>query len=229
MLADLLDLALPQTCAGCAAPGRSLCDCCCALLADPRRHRPDPCPEGLPPLVAAAPYSGPVRAALLAHKEDGRLGLVRPLGRALAGAVVLLRADAALVPVLVPVPSARRAVRERGHDHARRLAAAAARRAGLPSRALLVQARRTADQSGLDAGQRADNLHGALQARCRLDGLPVLLVDDVVTTGVTLAEAARALRAAGAEVRGAAVVAATLRTSRPPERGLPLSRRGPGG
>lgn len=225
MLADLLDLVLPQTCAGCAAPGQALCARCCALLADPRRHRPDPCPAGLPPLVTAAVYAGPVRAALLGHKEHGRLGLARPLGRALAGAVALLGADA----VLVPVPSAGRAVRERGHDHARRLAAATAREAGLRSRPLLVQARRTADQAGLDAGQRAANLRGALQARRRLDGLPVLLVDDVVTTGATLAEAARALRAAGADVRGAAVVAATLRTSPALEWGAPLSRSSPWG
>jgi len=228
VLADLLDLVLPRLCAGCLAPGRTLCGRCCALLSGPRPHRPDPCPPGLPPLVAAASYAGPVRAALLAHKEDGRLGLARPLGRALAGAVVTLAVEA----VLVPVPSAPEAVRLRGQDHARRLAAAAAREAGLCSRSLLVQARRTADQSGLDAGQRADNLRGALRARQRLDGLPVVLVDDVVTTGATLAEAARALRAAGADVRGAAVVAATLRmvrphvgTPAPPERAVPLSRR----
>ncbi len=138
--------------------------------------------------------------------------------------------------MLVPVPSSRRAVRERGHDHARRLAAVAARTAGLRSRPLLVQARRTADQAGLDALQRAANLHGALRARGRLDGLPVLLVDDVVTTGVTLAEAARALRAAGADVRGCAVVAATVRRAlpgvrapAPPERAVPLSRTPPAG
>jgi len=234
VLADLLDLVLPRLCAGCLAPGRTLCDRCCALLSGPRPHRPDPCPPGLPPLVAAASYAGPVRAALLAHKEDGRLGLARPLGRALAGAVVALGVldDVSAEAVLVPVPSAPEAVRHRGQDHARRLAAAAAREAGLRSRSLLVQARRTADQSGLDAGQRADNLRGALRARHRLDGLPVVLVDDVVTTGATLAEAARALRTAGADVRGAAVVAATLRmvrpqvgTPAPPERALPLSRR----
>lgn len=221
MLADLLDLVLPQLCAGCSTPGRSLCDGCSALLAHPRPHRPDPCPPGLPRLVAAAAYAGPVRTALLAHKEDGRLGLTRPLGRALATAVTALDVDA----VLVPVPSSRNAVRQRGYDHARRLAATAARGTGMRTAPLLHQARRTADQSGLDADQRADNLRGALAARRRLDGLPVLLVDDVVTTGATLAEATRALRAAGAEVVGAAVVAATQRrAAAPPERGPPLSR-----
>lgn len=228
MLLDLLDLVLPRLCAGCAAPGRALCPPCADLLASPRPHRPDPCPPGLPPLMTAASYAGPVRDALLAHKEDGRLGLARPLGRGLAGAVLALGVQA----VLVPVPSSPQAVRRRGQDHARRLAAAAAREAGLRSRPLLVQVRRTADQSGLTAGQRAANLHGALRARGPLDGLPVVVVDDVVTTGATLVEATRALRAAGAEVRGAAVVAAAVRRhsgAGPPDRGSPLSRRAPAG
>ena len=155
---------------------------------------------------------------LLAHKERGRTTLARPLGAMLA------RAAAAYGPgvVLVPVPSARAAVRVRGHDHARRLAAAAGLRGRLRSAALLTGARAVADQSGLDAAGRAANLTGALVARRPLPGLAVVVVDDVVTTGATLTEAARALRAAGADVRGAAVVAATLR------RDLPLIRRGEG-
>jgi predicted amidophosphoribosyltransferase len=123
----LLDLVLPRTCAGCRAPGRGLCRACAAELAGhPHVTRPRPCPPGLPLLTAAAPYDGVVRAVLLAHKEHGRTGLARPLGAALAGAVALLRPPAGLV--LVPVPSARAVVRERGHDHALRLARAAARR-----------------------------------------------------------------------------------------------------
>lgn len=213
MLADLLDLVLPRDCAGCRLPGRTLCGACAAAMGSPRRHRPDPCPSGLPPLVAAASYDGVVRAALLAHKERGRLGLARPLGAALAGAVRQL--DPPRGAVLVPVPSSPAAVRERGQDHARRLAAAAVR--GLPSaraRALLRPARGVADQSGLTSAQRAVNLSGALRATRRLDGLVVVVVDDVVTTGATLVEATRALRVAGADVVGAAVVGATSRRSR---------------
>lgn len=210
--AALLDLALPRTCAGCRSPGVGLCPPCAdALRAAPRRTRPSPCPPGLPPLAAAADYDGPVRGVLLAHKEHGRLLLVRPLGRALAGAVALL--DPPPGTVLVPVPSAPAAVRARGHDHARRLAREAARRGGLTSRPMLAVSRAVVDQSGLDASARAANVRGALTARSRLDGLVVVLVDDIVTTGATLVEATRALRAAGARVHGAAVVAATLRRS----------------
>lgn len=212
MLADLLDLVLPRDCAGCSAPGRTLCSRCAgALTGPPVAHRPTPAPPGLPPLMAAATYDGVVRSLLLAHKERGRLALVGPLGGALACAAGVHGRGA----VLVPVPSSPASVRARGHDHARRLAAVAARRLGLRTEALLVQVRGVDDQSGLDAAARSANLAGALRARRRLDGLDVVLVDDVVTTGATLAEATRALMAAGAGVRGAAVVAATvLRGSR---------------
>ncbi len=207
MLADLLDLVLPRDCAGCSVPGRTLCGRCTAvLLGAPAAHRPTSAPPGLPPLVAAAAYDGVVRSVLIAHKERGRLALAAPLGRALAGAAALHGRGA----VLVPVPSSPAAVRARGHDHARRLAVGAARRLGTRSAPVLVHARTVEDQAGLDTAARAANLAGALQARRRLDGLVVVVVDDVVTTGATLAEAARALTCAGATVRGAAVVAATV-------------------
>lgn len=211
---DLLDLVVPRDCVGCAAPGRTLCAACARQLQQPRRHRPQPCPAGLPPLAAAAEYAGPVRAALLAHKEHGRLGLAGPLGAALGAAVRAL--DLPARGLLVPVPSAKAVVRARGHDHARRLARGAARTTpGWSSAGCLRPARSVADQSGLTAARRAANLAGALRAVRALDGVPVVVVDDVVTTGVTLAEATRALRAAGADVLGAAVVAATARRVRP--------------
>lgn len=118
------------------------------------------------------------------------------------------RGDGLGVPVLlVPVPSARRAVRARGHDPARRIALAAAgelRRAGIPARvvAVLRQRRRVADQSGLNSRQRQENLVGALTVvpgggRLLAEGL-VVLVDDLMTTGASLTEAARAVREARA-------------------------------
>ena len=207
VLADLLDLVLPRDCAGCGAPGRTLCRrCAAALTGPPLVHRPTPSPPGLPPVVAAATYDGVVRSLLLAHKERGRLALAGPLGAALAGAAAAHGGGV----LLVPVPSSPASVRARGHDHARRLAAVAGRRLGLRSAAVLAQARAVDDQAGLDTAARAANLAGALRARRRLDGLDVVVVDDVVTTGATLAEAARALGDAGACVRGAAVVASTV-------------------
>ncbi|MFE0511564.1 ComF family protein [Streptomyces sp. NPDC058964] len=128
-----------------------------------------------------------------------RVGVVPPQG----GTV---RAGGGDVPVLlVPVPSARRALRARGHDPVRRIALAAAgelRRSGTPARvaAVLRQRRAVADQSGLNSRQRLRNLAGALEvavggARLLLGG-PVVLVDDLMTTGASLTEAARAVRVA---------------------------------
>lgn len=175
----------------------------------PARARPCPEPRGLPVVFAAARYEDAVRAVLLAHKERGALGLAGPLGAALAGAVraAMPQAPDGREPLLllVPVPSAPRAVRARGHDPARRIAVAAAlalRRTGTYARALPVlrQRRTVADQSGLTARRRLANMAGALEVASGAERLlaahAAVLVDDVMTTGASLAEAARALRAA---------------------------------
>jgi predicted amidophosphoribosyltransferase len=225
VLDALLDLVLPRTCAGCAATGSDLCPGCRALLAGPALGlvRPRPCPAGLPPVAALLPYEGVAQRLLLAHKERGRLQLTRPLGAALATAVLLHGRGPVL---LCPVPSSAQAVRARGHDHALRLARAAAaslRTRGVAARParLLVPARPVVDQAGLTSAQRGVNLHGALRATGR-PGVRVVVVDDVVTTGATLAEAARALTAQGHPVVGAAVLAATSRRRPSPIRISPL-------
>ncbi|MCP9950517.1 phosphoribosyl transferase [Actinomadura madurae] len=163
-----------------------------------------------------AAYEGPLRTILGAYKERGRTALSVPLGEALATAVRAALTPGPDPPLVVWVPSGRRAVRRRGHDPLRGAVEAAVRRlreSGVPVTAVdaLRQRRRVADQVGLSVAQRAANLAGAIEARGTLAGRPVLLVDDVVTTGASLAEAARALRAAGADVTGAATIAATPR------------------
>ena len=230
MLAALLDLVLPQPCAGCGAP-TAWCAACAAVLAEAAARplgaaRPDPTPVGFPRAAAAAAYDGAVRGALIAHKERGRLALGRPLGRALGAAAGCLRPPSPVL--LVPIPSSRAAVRARGHDHALRLArfaAAALTAAGTPARAgaLLTPVRALGDQAALDAAGRAANLAGAFVVRREVPrGLAVVVVDDVVTTGASLAEAARALTAAGADVHGAATVAATIRRRGRGYRGKPV-------
>jgi predicted amidophosphoribosyltransferase len=150
---------------------------------------------------------------IVAHKERARTTLTRALGQALAAAVAACGHPGCVV---VPVPSAPRAVRGRGHDSTLSLARAAVaelRAEGLDVRCMVTlrQARRTADQAALGSAERASNLFGALAAVRPVRDLRIILVDDVITTGASLAEAARALRAAGALVESAAVIAATPR------------------
>ncbi len=164
---------------------------------------------------------------VVAWKDRGRLDLTAALAEPLATAVLASVAAAGtpggpLPPVvLVPVPSSARAVRVRGADVAALLAERAARRArphGLQVRAvpLLRQRRRVRDQAGLGAGARAENVSGAFavrRSRARRLRLPaeavVLVVDDVVTTGASAAEACRVLRSCGLPVAGVAAVART--------------------
>ncbi|MDL4814634.1 ComF family protein [Actinomadura opuntiae] len=233
-LGDLIDFLLPEHCAGCGGQPVLLCGGCAAALSGPARPA-RPAPAGLPPPWTVAAYEGPVQKIFSAYKEHGRTALAVPLGQALARAVDAALpglwdggppggpgpppgasgASQGEMPV-VWVPSRRGAARRRGHDPMRQAVAVAVRRlraAGVPVVALdgLRQCRRVADQAGLGAAARRVNLRGALEAapRAGLAGRRVVLVDDVVTTGASLAEAARALRAAGAEVTAAATVAAT--------------------
>lgn len=217
---DVLDLVLPRACVGCGAPARTLCpDCLSHLVGGPFRHRPSPCPPGFPPAYAAAAYEGSARDVILAWKERGLRGAARDLGCALAVAIDAgARDQGAGGPLLiVPIPASRSALRRRGEDVLLRVARAAARDMRARGRAasvhpLLALGRIPRDQSGLSAAARRDNLRGAMQAReSAIAPGHIVLVDDVVTTGVTLAEAGRALAAVGRAPLFAATIAATLR------------------
>lgn len=194
------DLLLGATCPGCNRPGWGLCARC-------RQHL-DPHPElidrGLDiPLAAAAQYRPILEHVIPRYKDDGAWHLGAPLGDLLADAVAAL--DPPDDALLVPVPSLPSAVRTRGIDHAAQLASRAARRLGLRSRRLLVRRQVGADQHGLARAQRNANLAHTMQA-ARTTG-PLVLIDDVATSGASLREAVRALRRAGNTLVGAAVVA----------------------
>ncbi|MFE2523593.1 ComF family protein [Streptomyces sp. NPDC059382] len=228
---ELSGLVLPVDCAGCGLSRVLVCPDCLEALggAGAGRVRPSPAPPGLPGVHAGAVYADAVREVVLAHKERGALPLAGPLGAALAAAVLSLPGGAAGPPggvVLVPVPSARHRTRARGHDPARRIALAASaglRGKGVPARVVPVLRlrRRVADQADLGARERRENVAGALVASPAgvrsAAGARIVVVDDLITTGATLAEAARALRAGGLRVAGAAVVAAPAGSFAPAE------------
>ncbi|MBM0233535.1 ComF family protein [Micromonospora sp. STR1_7] len=218
---------LPADCAGCRErrPGlrHGVCPACVAALnaLRPGPVRPTPAPAGLPPCVALGPYAGPLREALLAYKEHGRHGLARPLGGLLAEVVAAAVGEVSRPVALVPVPDTAAAARARYGDHLDRLArhcAARLRRGGWSVRVLRpLRALPRPDSVTLDSAGRAAAAQAAFRSR---SGTPVragaaglapvvVLLDDIVTTGVTLAAAARVLRATGSAPSVAAVLAAT--------------------
>ncbi|WP_250001019.1 ComF family protein [Actinoplanes sp. M2I2] len=237
LLGDLADLVLPAPCAGCEAervPLRyGVCALCAARLEALRcfRTAPDPMPPGLPSCVAVGAYEGALRGALLAYKERGRHRLAEPLGRLLATAVAAL-APRGLPVTLVPVPSTAAAARERHGDHMLRLATHAARRlreagweAGISRR---LEALPRPDSTSLSVADRRAAAEDSLRIRRARIGIPrrvaarkgtLVVVDDIVTTGATLAAVTRRLEEAKMQVDGAAVLAAT-RLRRPSAAGF---------
>lgn len=229
-LADALALLLPVACAGCDEPDVALCErCVLALESQPIRHV-IPAPGGAVPVWSGLLFDGVAARVVRAIKEDGRTGLAAALAPALAAAHARAEAgptrpeargaapsapggDVGIIGVatgeaiLVPLPTSRSAYRRRGF----RVPELIARRAGLRTRRLLRHTRRTSDQRGLSRDDRGSNVAMSMAARADAAGRRVIVVDDVVTTGATLAEAVRALREAGADVVAAITVAATPR------------------
>jgi ComF family protein len=159
--------------------------------------------------VCAVDYSFPWDGLVQAYKFHDRVDLAATLAGLLATAVrdtVRSAVDdaAGSSPQLVlPVPLSPQRLQQRGHQQAWGLARALARELGLPAQAEVLQ--RTIDtpqQSGLDRAARQRNLRAAFwvppEARPRVQGRHLALVDDVMTTGATLREAAATLQRAGA-------------------------------
>ncbi len=201
LLRGLVELLAPRGCAACDLPldevDAAFCGGCAALLEE--------APAGLrPPASAAAAFVhvGPLADAIRRYKYGPRPDLARPLGALLAENA---RPLAGRVDLVVPMPLHPRRLRERGFDQAALLAGPVARALGVPLAIGAVRRiRETTPQAGLDARGRTENVRGAFRvvAPARVVGFRVLVLDDVRTTGATLAAASEALCAAGAaEVR----------------------------
>lgn len=207
----MLELLFPRHCAGCQAPGHVLCARCRRDLATPPRRVT---PQLLPhvPVFALGPYGGAHRGVILSMKERQHLA-VRPfVGAALRAGLEFLEVRGELVAGagLVPAPTRAASARKRGGDPV----AAVCRGAQRDVFELLALGRATADQSELDAAQRRRNLgRGVLVEKdwadvlARVGQRPLLVVDDVVTTGATLQASVEALLAHGFCVVGCVTIA----------------------
>lgn len=202
------DLVLGADCPGCGRPALRWCrDCAGQMRPEPRVVDTS---TGVP--VAAGNLNvDVVRAMIVAWKEHGRSALAGALAPLLAAAVCLVEPAASID--LVPVPGSAANRRRRGADVLVELAQGAAgilRDTGQDAcvRRHLHATRPMRDQARLGAAQRRENVAGAFAAG--LPGArPVVVVDDIFTSGATAIEAVRALREAGHRLLGVGVVAWT--------------------
>jgi predicted amidophosphoribosyltransferase len=205
----LLGVLLPTRCAGCGVPGRPLCDRCRAGLV---RIGPPVCDRcgcpgawpvrrcvecagrrlGFARARAAIVYDAGARSLVSAWKERGRRDLVAPFASIVEEVVARPHAD-----VVTFVPGDRGRGRDRGHVPAARLAATLAGAWRLPTARLLERRRSSPRQTGLRRVARQANVRGLFAAPRGVRGT-VVLVDDVYTTGATVAACSRELRRAGA-------------------------------
>lgn len=197
----VLGLFLPVECLGCGRPDRALCRACRAdLAARPRRVR---LVAGVR-LDAAFEYEGLVRTLLLELKLRSRVDVARPLGGRFGTLVRAALAEAPAGTVVLRVPPSRAGARRRGFDPVVLLLA----RGGVRGTGRLRRVRVRGRGGPADGGpgqkertaiERVAATVGTLRAH-GVEGRDVVLVDDVVTTGVTMAEGVRAVRAAGGRV-----------------------------
>jgi ComF family protein len=196
----LLDLIYPPRCLLCDFPGEEALCAECSSSIDPGKEQIPPVGGDLDAIAAAGRYEGVLREAVHGLKYGRRRALAEPLGTLLAG-----RLEESMPEwwpeVVVPVPIHWSRRLRRGFNQAELLAQVVGQAAALRTdTASLARVRRTRSQVGLSGEERRRNLTGAFQVRrpAAFSNRTVLLVDDVYTTGTTLAECARALRAAGA-------------------------------
>lgn len=207
-LANLNQILFPVRCISCSQLGETLCRACKATwslkihLAQIARDR-----EAILTVRASLLYSPVVQKVLLGAKESGRKACDQLISESITfGLKDFLSSESC--DYLIPIPSRASVARKRGRSFIEEICYQAASSFQIPIINPLIINRTVRDQSQLGYGDRWNNLEGSMvvKAKSVVSG-NVLLVDDLLTTGATLSEAARALRYAGFTVKGAVTAA----------------------
>ena len=222
LASSALDLLAPRACAGCDRPDFLLCPSCRSLLFRPLTVPAPAYAVGL--ALACAPYRGPVRRIILAWKDHDNRPLDAPLCQVMADLAPalsrlidpLLRSKPAKAILVVPAPSSAASLRKRGRVHLQPILLSlvqALKWHGLDARvesALTMDSVRTKSVQAGGRRDRSRRLAGriAVADPSRLAGHPVLVVDDIITTGSTIRQCARSLEAVGALPLAALALAA---------------------
>jgi ComF family protein len=195
---------VPPLCWGCGGPARRREPLCLKCRSSLRRLAAEPAVLCGVRVWAPVAYAGPARELVRALKFRGALGVADGMAAQIVAGAPAGWLDSLAPAALVPVPLHPWRVRRRGFNQARVLAAAVGRRAGLAVVDCLVRSGPAGTQVGRGRAERRAGPEGAIAARSPTPARAIL-VDDVATTGATLAACAAALRAAGArEVAGLA-------------------------
>jgi len=215
---SLLDLVLRVPCPLCDRTAQQgFCSNCArqiqrCRLPEPLAHWQDELP-----LFAWGQYGGTLKRAIAALKYENHPALAKPLGQWAGEAWQEAQLETPRL-VVIPVPMYREKQQQRGFNQAELLARGFCQITRLPLKVDgLVRIRSTEAQFGLSATERQKNLEGAIQvppaAKTALRGKPVLLFDDIYTTGATARSAAVALQQSGIKVFGMVAIAAATQTN----------------
>ena len=209
----ILDLLFPPRCVFCGEiipPGTQVCRACAETVTPCGTIRRLELPEdgGQIPCAALYPYEDKVRASILRYKFHGEKQNAEYYAEKLAAFVKLAYPGIAF-SLVTWVPLSEERKKERGYDQAECIARPLAKALSLPCAPCLRKAKANRMQHFLSRGERVGNVHGVYSPTGgEAMGKKVLLVDDIVTTGATLAECAKMLlRGGGAEAVFCAAVA----------------------